>query len=99
MERGLSENSPISSLSTVDFPSLVLKANCSRDIRSRARWSRITAEKRFLSSILGSQYSRRPTSNFTLLGRLRPHLVTGTQVRPVLDDRARPIRLLGSSRN
>ena len=33
----LSENRPVSSLSTVDLPSLVLKANCSREIRSRAR--------------------------------------------------------------
>ena len=31
-----SENIPISSLSTVDLPSLVRKANCSREIRSRA---------------------------------------------------------------
>ena len=31
-----SEKSPVSSLSTVDLPSFVLNANCSRDMRSRA---------------------------------------------------------------
>ena len=36
IDRVLSEKSPVSSLSTVDLPSLVLKANCSRDMRSRA---------------------------------------------------------------
>ena len=33
----LSEKRPVRSLSIVDLPSLVLKANCSREIRSRAR--------------------------------------------------------------
>jgi hypothetical protein len=32
-----SEKSLVRSLSTVDLPSFVLKANCSREIRSRAR--------------------------------------------------------------
>ena len=32
-----SEKSPVRSLSTVDLPSFVLKANCSREMRSRAR--------------------------------------------------------------
>ena len=32
-----SEKSPMRSFSTVDLPSFVLKANCSREMRSRAR--------------------------------------------------------------
>src|SRR3546814_3679820 len=35
----------------VDLPSLVLKANCSREIRSRARWSLTAAAIRFLASM------------------------------------------------